>query len=220
VVLCASVMFAGLAQAGGSRTTSAHSGDYLTILLYGALAQMDDIKANTGTVVARHDEDGTGGIGLAIGYNWAKKGLPIRSELEYNFRFRYDFDIRVTNQAGYENNLLSHVFFANAYYDIPFTDRWTAYVGGGMGLSMNRSEVERTALLGGAKSKRDDSTTSFAWNLGFGFVWQAWTDWDLEFRYRYADLGEIESGPHSDGTVITTDSYISHDFMFGIVYRF
>lgn len=218
--LCASAFFATAVQAQDSRTSSSYSGDYLSLIMYGALAQVDDITANTGTVMVRNDNDGTGGIGLALGYNWAKKGVPIRSELEYSYRFRFDYDIRIADQAGYENNLSSHVFFANAYYDFSIADRWTAYLGGGLGLAMNQSDVTRTTLGDGTKTQRDDTNTNFAWNLAFGLVWHVGNDWDFEFRYRYAYLGEVESGPHSDGSTVTADSYNSHDFLFGIVYRF
>ncbi len=219
-VLCASVMLSTVVQAQDSRTTSAHTGDYLSLVMYGALAQVDDITTSTGTLIVNNDSDGTGGLGMALGYNWAKKGVPIRSEFEYSYRFRFDYDIRIANQAGYENNLSSHVFFANAYYDFAIADRWTAYLGGGLGIALNQSDVERTALAGGTKTKRDDTNMNFAWNLAFGLVWQVGNDWDFEFRYRYAELGEVESGPHSDGTTVTADSYNSHDFLFGIVYRF
>lgn len=211
---------ASAARAETSRTTSGHSGDYLALVAFGSLAQVDDTRANAGTVLIHNDSDGSGGVGLALGYNWSKKGMPLRSELELHYRFRFDYDMRIANQAGYENNLHTQALLANLYYDFSLSERWTAYVGGGIGWARNNSEVERVALLGGAKTKRDDTTDSLAWNVALGVVWQVSENWDLDARYRYIDLGEIETGPHSDGTTFKAQSYFSHDFLLGLIYRF
>ena len=208
------------AAAQSSRTTVAHSGDYLALVAFGAYGEIDDVSANTGTPTVRNGEDGTGGVGLALGYNWAKKGIPIRTELEFHHRFRFDFDVRIPNQAGYENNLQSQLLLANAYYDFETGGNWTLYGGGGIGWARHMSEVDRVALLGGAKTERDDTTDSLAWNLAVGAVWQVAESWDIDFRYRFVSLGEISSGPHSDGTTVEAESYYSHDFLFALVYRF
>lgn len=228
VAILAAVFTTSSLHAQSTRTTPDHSGDYLALVLFGSYGEVSDVTASSGSIDVRNSADGTGGVGLVLGYNWAKKGLPIRSEIEINNRFRFDYDARISGRAatfdnaGYEVNLLTQVLFANAYYDYQISDRWALYLGGGIGAAHHMLDVDRVELDGFARTTRDDSTVSFAWNVAIGAVWQIADNWDLDFRYRYMDLGGFETGPHNDttNTVIETDNYTSHDFLLGIVYRF
>lgn len=196
--------------------------------MFGSYGQITDATSTSGPVDERHTEDGTGGVGLAIGYNWAKKGLPLRTELEANYRFRFDYDLRLTGRpatfdnAGYEFNVTSQVFFVNAYYDYELSRRWTLYGGGGVGAVNHTIDVDRVELDHGAKTTRSENTVNFAWNVAIGAVWQVSENWDLDLKYRFMHLGGFESGPHNDttSTRIETDGYVSHDVVLGIVYRF
>jgi opacity protein-like surface antigen len=73
---------------------------------------------------------------------------------------------------------------------------------------------------GGAKTEIVTRKDNLTWNLAFGAIWSFAQNWDAEFRYRYIDLGEVESGPHVDGTTIRSKSYTSHDLIIGFLYRF
>jgi len=75
-------------------------------------------------------------------------------------------------------------------------------------------------LIGGAKTELVTRTNNLTWNAALGVIWSFARSWDMELRYRYIDLGEVESGPHIDGTTITASSYTSHDLILGITYRF
>ncbi|MGB0632317.1 MAG: outer membrane protein [Alphaproteobacteria bacterium] len=209
------------ASAHSARTTSAHSGDYLTFLMIGSVAKLDDVTATGGgTLQKRNTDDTTAAPGLVIGYNWAKKGLPVRSEIEYHYRVRFDFDTRVVGTAGYENQLSTHAVLVNAYYDYQLSNTWALFGGGGIGWAQNVSDVSRTAQNGGVSSERTDTTDNFAWNLAIGAIWSFAENWDMEFKYRYISLGEVSSGPHTDGATIKADSYTAHDVIIGITYRF
>ena len=72
------------------RASSAHTGDYVSVLKIGSYGMVDDVVATTGIVELRNDSDAVGALGVVVGYNWAKKGLPIRSEIEYHYRARFD----------------------------------------------------------------------------------------------------------------------------------
>ena len=159
-------------------------------------------------------------MGLTLGYNWAKKGLPIRSEIEYHYRARFGFDTRVIGSAGYENQLSTHALIANVYADYPINDRWALFAGGGLGWAQNVSDVARVPIGGGAKTELVTRKDNFTWNATLGVIWSFAKNWDAEFRYRYIDLGEVESGPHIDGTTIRAKSYTSHDLILGLTYRF
>ena len=220
VAVLSALALASTASAQSSPTSSSHSGDYLSFLMIGGASNVDDVTTSSGTLELRNDVDEVAALGFALGYNWAKKGVPIRTEIEYHYRARFDFDTRVTGSAGYENQLSTHSVLVNAYGDYQLNDRWAVFAGGGLGWAQNVSDVARVPTGGGAKTERVDRKNNFAWNTALGVIWSFAQNWDAEFRYRYIDLGEVESGPHSDGTIIKAQSYTSHDLIIGITYRF
>jgi len=220
VAVLSVLALASTASAQSSPTSSSHSGDYLSFLMIGGASKVDDVTTSSGTLELRNDADEVAALGFALGYNWAKKGVPIRTEIEYHYRARFDFDTRVTGSAGYENQLSTHSVLVNAYGDYQLNDRWAVFAGGGLGWAQNVSDVARVPTGGGAKTERVDRKNNFAWNTALGVIWSFAQNWDAEFRYRYIDLGEVESGPHSDGTIIKAQSYTSHDLIIGITYRF
>ncbi|MEE2997812.1 MAG: outer membrane beta-barrel protein [Pseudomonadota bacterium] len=222
VALCALLGFANSVYAQSAGTTESHSGDYLSLLMIGSVSQIDDVSASSGTLQERNTDDTTAALGVALGYNWAKKGLPIRSEIEYHYRIRFDFDTRVLGTAGYQNQLSTHAVLVNAYYDHRLSETLAVFGGGGIGWAQNVSDVTRTNLAGTAATGTDrtDETDNFAWNLAVGSIWSFSKNWDLEFRYRYINLGEVSSGPHIDGATISADSYTAHDVIIGFSYRF
>jgi len=216
-------VFASLTISTGAwaqRASADHSGDYLSFLLIGGVSQVDDVTSSSGALELRNVSDEVGGAGLTVGYNWAKKGLPIRTEIEYHYRARFDFDTRVTGSAGYENQLSTHALIVNSYYDYQMNDRWALFAGGGIGWAQNVSDVARVPTGGGAKTELVTRTNNLTWNAALGVIWSFAQNWDAEFRYRYIDLGEVESGPHIDGTTLKAESYTSHDLILGITYRF
>ena len=99
-------------------------------------------------------------------------------------------------------------------------DRWALFAGGGIGWAQNVSDVARVPNGGGAKTELVTRTNNLTWNAALGVIWAFAQNWDAEFRYRYIDLGEVESGPHIDGTTLKAESYTSHDLILGITYRF
>lgn len=220
IALAAVLTLSTGAFADSGRTSSDHSGDYLSLLLIGGVSAVDDVTTSAGTLQIRNDSDEVGAVGLTLGYNWAKKGLPIRSEIEYHYRARFDFDTRVIGSAGYENQLSTHAIIANVYGDYQMNDRWAVFAGGGLGWAQNVSDVARVPIGAGAKTELVTRTNNFTWNLAFGVIWSFAKNWDAEFRYRFIDLGEVESGPHVGGTTIRAESYTSHDLIIGITYRF
>ena len=202
------------------RTDPSHSGDYLSLLMIGSVSKVENVSTSRGTLQERNTDDTTAAPGVAIGYNWAKKGLPFRTELEYNYRVRFDFDTRIIGTDGYENQLSTHAILLNAYYDHQLSKTLALFGGGGIGWAQNVSDMNRTSLNGGVGGDRIDREDNFAWNLAVGTIWSYSSDWDLEFRYRFIDLGEVSSGPHPDSTTISADEYTAHDVIIGFNYRF
>ena len=64
-------------------------------------------------------------MALAAGYDWAAKGVSVRTELEYHHRFRMDLDTRVVGgtAAGFENQLKTDALLANIFYDFKSVKR-------------------------------------------------------------------------------------------------
>jgi outer membrane immunogenic protein len=213
---------AGGAATALARADKSHTGDIFAFRLVGGVSAVDDVSINSGTLSSTHDSDQVGGLALAIGYDWSKKGLPFRSEIEYTYRFRFDFDARVNGgtDSDFENDLSSHALMVNVFYDFETGSKWIPFVGAGIGWVRHVSATEQTKLLGGAKENRDDEIDNFAWSLNLGLHYKMGRDWAFEASYRYINMGEVSSGPFSDGAIFEADSYEPHDIMLGIVYRF
>lgn len=199
------------------------TGDYLVIRGIGGYSLVDDVtQTSSGSLQIRNDTDIVGGMAFAVGYDWAKKGPPIRIELEYHYRVRMDFDTRVVGgaAAGFENQLSTHAVLANFYYDFKPVGGFKPYLGAGMGWVRNVSDVDRVPLSGAAKEEHENEKDNFSWSVMAGVMYRISQGWRFEVGYRYIDLGEVESGPFRDGTVMTAESYVSHDLILGLVYRF
>ena len=78
-VLCAATVFFIAETTHAQRASKTHSGDYLTLLMIGSVAEVGDVSVTSGVLQERNTDDTTAALGIALGYNWAKKGLPIRS---------------------------------------------------------------------------------------------------------------------------------------------
>ena len=198
----------------------AKSSDYLTFLMIGSVADVDDISVTNGNLEERNTKDTVASFGVALGYDWSGIGISLRSEIEYHYRVRFDFDTRVTAVAGFENQLETHAVLLNAYYDWKTSERWKIYSGGGAGWAQNVSVTERVPIFSGTSSTRTDKSNNFCWNLSLGAIWSFADNLAADFRYRYIDLGEVDSGPHSDGRSINAGTYTSHDFIVGLTYKF
>jgi opacity protein-like surface antigen len=208
---------------GGPAAAREGSGDYMVIRGIGGYSQVDNVtQTSAGVLQIRNDNDIVGGLAVALGYDWAKKGVPVRTELEYHHRARMDFDTRIVGgtDAGFENQLSTNAVLVNLYYDFTFARRVKPYVGAGLGWVRNTSDVDRVPLAGTAKEERTDSIDNFSWSVMAGVMFQLSKRWQFEVGYRYIDLGEVRSGAFRDGTVISAQDYVSHDLLLGMVYRF
>lgn len=202
-------------------------GFYASLMLAGGYSLIDDSKltGGSGVLTVRSDTDFTAGPGVALGYNWSEFGWPVRTELEYHFRFRTDFGSRDTRTFGtpsYENNISSHSLLLNIYYDYVLNPRWVLYGGAGIGIARNTSDVKRVLVdIGGAPVRETShSKTGLSWNVGLGALWRWKENWTIDMRYRFVDLGEIEAGPLAGGETVSAESFVSHDLVIGFIYDF
>lgn len=191
------------------------------------IADQDNIERTPAqpTPLSNNSDSGglNGGLGSFIGYDWNGKGLPIRTELGANWRYRHDMNISFIEAGGgggafaTKSDVSTTDIIASVLYDLPVDWKWKPYVGGGIGAIY--SDVD-TYLLNPAKVNGPGSSGwDFAWQLQGGVNYPI--SQTLEFRadYRYIDLGTIETGPVASGDRFTAD-LISHDFRIGLSWKF
>jgi opacity protein-like surface antigen len=155
-------------------------------------------------------------VGVAIGYNWRKHGLSLRTEFEYLNRsnFGYISNPAFTNSGtpiGLSSKIGSQTLFANAFYDFHNTTLFTPFVGGGIGVAINKSTMTLNAI-GSPTSTTEAIDTRFAWNIGAGVAVNVTEILLLELSYRYTDLG---GAVWSTGGAfeLTTNSLQANEFL-------
>lgn len=103
--------------------------------------------------------------------------------------------------------------FLNAYYDIPMCEKLKQikpYVGGGIGYSWLKEELDASILGLGKMTAKDKD---WGWNVGVGLGYQITENVDLTLGYRYEDLGKIKETDNK------TD-FTNHKVSFGVRYTF
>ncbi len=162
------------------------------------------------------------GGGAMVGYHWSGRGLPVRTEIEYVYRVRLDFDTEAAGppKTGYEDNVDSDGLMLNLFYDLDTWSWWRPFVGGGLGWARNSSETRRTNIATGVSVEQDNTTDNFAYSAMAGVRVAVSRNWVAEVGYRFIDLGEIDSGRFGTGDIVTADAYLAHEFLIGVVYIF
>ena len=221
-IACLAAIVAFLLAPLASAADQGGAGYYAGLRMIGSVADVNDSTGSGlgGTLLINNDSDLTAGAGFHVGYRW--KSMPLRTDLELSYRFRFDYDLRDqgTTQVGYENNLATIGLLFNAVYEFRNKSCWTPYVGGTFGWAGNRSSTTRTNLTTAATEDLDNTANNFAWGGTVGLVWQFAKRWDVDFGYRYINLGEVDTGQFATGERITADEYIAHDVLISANYRF
>lgn len=203
-------------------------GYYLSFRIPGGVAEVDEVQNEStfsGTPGNPDEDDLTvGGTGV-FGYTW--KSLPIRTEFEYTHIFRFDYDASPVilnpgagGQQGLKSNIKSDIFLVNAFYDFDTGTSFYPYVGGGAGYGRHTAETELRNLASFVAEERDDDESGLVWAVQLGVHWAFSEHWDAELGFRYIDLGEVVSGPFTNGTKIRIEDYTSKDLILGLRYRF
>jgi opacity protein-like surface antigen len=166
-----------------------------------------------------------GGPGLMIGYNWAKDyDLPIRTELQIDYRVRHDADSRLfVNPAqsfDYDLNVDSLDVMFNVLYDIETGSWWQPYVGAGAGWSHLESEGSRRNTLTAVEESFDGTADNFAWSLQTGVLFDVVDSFALELGYRYIALGDIKPDAVSTGDQVSLEGLEAHELVIGTVFKF
>ena len=165
-------------------------------------------------------------IGGAIGYNWAKHGVSLRTEMEFLYRTNlgYEANPTFTNAATptkFTSKMTSKTVFFNGYYDFTNTSKFTPFVGGGIGFSMNNTKTNGSLTNGTLPAEGTINKTDFAWNVGGGVAYALTEHISLDVTYRYADLGKANWGANfTDVVRLTANNLHTNEFLFGARYQF
>jgi opacity protein-like surface antigen len=195
-------------------TAHALQGFYIAPKLGYSLQNFDDPRF--GPLNLSDRDQGVWGGGLALGYDMRmmQGWLPLRVELEGFFRESGEENFTVL-QGNLSNRARVTTLFANAFYDIPLGMAFTPYVGLGIGMANvdYRTNTDLALDLLPAGASNSDDQWNFAWNIGAGVAYTITQNLDIDFNYRYVDVGEGEvkvGGFRSD-----SDIYL-HEFLLGL----
>ncbi|MCZ6804296.1 MAG: outer membrane beta-barrel protein, partial [Proteobacteria bacterium] len=97
--------------------------------------------------------------------------------------------------------------------------RQSPYVGAGVGWAEHEADTRRVNVATGAVTSLETTTDNFIWSLMLGVTYAMTDNWNIDVGYRYADLGDVEIGPFTDGGKVDSE-YTSHDLTVGVNYVF
>jgi len=113
----------------------------------------------------------------------------------------------------------------NGYYDLAKFDRFTPYVGAGVGIAYNKTgDVSFTGNPALVNVIEGDSRWSLAWSLMAGVGVQLTERTTLDIGYRYMDMGKAESGIMDNlgftNPKVRIDDLTAHEFKLGLRFAF
>lgn len=215
-------------------------GLYVSITAMATAGRPDEpVNRSTGALsghTAREGDLNTGiafAPNIAVGYSLARWGSPFRADVEYTIRGKtfYSADPMLSNgntpfTTKLDGVIKTQSLLFNVYLD---TDRFPIFgfnpflnIGAGVGFTVG--EAQRMTNGAGQLERVDHRNTNFAYALGFGAAKEFKPGWNLDLRYRYVDLGEVEFGPttSSGGTRshIVIERNVAHELGFGFRYSF
>ena len=145
-------------------------------------------------------------VGGAIAYG--VKVSDFRAEIEgfYNAKAKDTFDIY---GVSFPVDLKTKGFFLNGYWDIPVDIKVLVkpYISAGVGYAWKKVSID---VLGDKFTEKDKG---LAWNVGLGASYELQQNWNLDFGYRYENLGDLKDD--GDKTKIQ-----NHKITLGLRYTF
>lgn len=207
---------------GAAVAQSFPEGVYVGIRAIGSFAELDDVNPNGfgGTLNIQNDTDTVAGLGGVVGYRW--QGIPLRTEIEAGYRFRFDLDAQDVGAPtiDYEADVATTTVLFNALLEWRNESDFTPFVGGSVGWARHSSDTKRVNTGTSAKVSKETDEDNLAWGGMAGIDWHFAEQWSAEFAYRYVNLGDVDAGSFSGGDGVNADDYTSHDIMLSVNFRF
>jgi opacity protein-like surface antigen len=196
-----------------------NDGPYVGLRAVAGLSDGGDLSLSTGRSLDLDDDTMEWSVGSSLVAGWRFQDLPVRAEIEYIWRYRFDIDAHTTTAPTQrvKSNIDSHSLYLNAYVDIPVSMSFRGYVGAGIGVARHNAQ---TQFIGaGSTTENEDADTQMTWMATAGVQYDISQNWLVDASYRYTDLGEITT-PTSQIGALEADNYASHDFLVGVSYQF
>lgn len=160
----------------------------------------------SGTSASGDDTDsGLGFLGLSIG---RVIGNNLRAEAEFTGRNSRDF----RTPTGYDSSAKTYSAMLNLLYDLPLADRWSAFLGAGLGAAFVDLETSSTSPVFGSSTD-----ANFAWQGIVGAAYALDKANSLNFGYRYVDAGSAEI---TSGATNFKGDLTYHDIFVGLKHMF
>lgn len=135
-------------------------------------------------------------------------GLRVEGEVNYS-RYELDKIVTKTGTNGLATTAWGLGAFANVYYDLMLSRRYTPYFGGGIGFrSINLAD----ATANGTRIWNSSHDNVFAYQLGFGNSIRLARDVSLDVGYRYQEHGRSKIDQ------VSFDAGSQHNVFIGIRY--
>ena len=169
--------------------------------------------------------DSVAGIGVSVGRgfgNW-------NADLELTWRYRTDWDLAaatpsIDSVTNVFTNVQTTTVMANVGREFALGDHWTLQGGAGLGFAyydLNSDYIEREAP--GVRERMQFADRSEyaepCWNIFVDVSRPIGKRWSANVRYRFIDLGGLETGPYPGRDARLTADHTSHELLFRFVYR-
>ena len=190
-----------------------------------------------GGLIALANEDL--GTGSAFGFSAGKYLTDsFRLELEAIKRTGYEYDARIIGSPTFTEKakIQTEALFINGFYDFqPFSISnmsITPYLGGGVGISRNKTgtDVQHNNGIPDGGTIDGDTINQFAYKLSAGTLVSITEQLSLDVNYQYVNLGAFKGGSYQyvNGALasyslnrpINGGVIKSHELMVGLQYKF
>lgn len=154
-------------------------------------------------------------LGASVGYQYTGWEFPLRGEVEYMYRTDYSYDANPALQDVTGTQIKAHLknqsFLANGYIDFPIAKPLTIFLGGGMGITQNKTDGTYTFTTTSKHSKID---SGFGWMVTAGMSAQLTPTIAFDMSYRYTGLGDQTFKVNSAGNTFTNDNAYANEAVF------
>lgn len=182
------------------------------------------VTAVTGVTASSNGSNFSLALGRAYASRW-------RAEVEFTDRRTAKYTINTlgaTFSGTNELRVKSWALMGNAYYDIPLSNAFSAYVGGGLGYANNSASGSQTFQNPAFTGAQQFGTTfptgktgNLAWSLGFGGSYAVNPTISLDLGYRFTDLGRYNTAIDTvNGDEKFRARLSSHDLQAGLRFKF
>ncbi len=154
------------------------------------------------------------GAGAGLGYRFSAWGVPFSAVFDSSLSFRHDTDVAVVpgGTPNYKGNLQAVDLRLSLLADVLDFGWGHFYVGGGIGATRVRTEVEFEGTPTSVVSTDWKASPSVEAGIAFtGFSRRVIPYVGYRFRW----VGDTESGTFSDGSKVRYKNFNIHDIMLG-----